>query len=129
MYPPPREAPKVLVKEKEVYKYWITLHRDFPRVERLGIGQKTEQSFLDLLELTFTSVYLASEQKIVLLGRCIAKMDNLKFFMQLAWESKTIPTDKYAKISIDLEEIGRMLGGWRKGLIEKQQEKQKTPTK
>ncbi len=126
MYPPPREAPKVLVKEKEVYKYWVTLHRDFPKVERFGIGQKIEQSFLDLLELTFTSVYLAPEQKIVLLGRTIAKMDNLKFFMQLAWEAKLIPTDKFAKISLDLEEIGRMLGGWRKGLQEKIIEKTAT---
>lgn len=116
----------MLLKEKDVYRYWITLHRDFPKVERFGIGNKIEQSFLDLLELTFTSVYLAPEQKIVLLSRTIAKMDNLKFFIQLAWEAKLIPTDKYAIISKDSEEIGRMLGGWRKGLVEKQQ---KTPTK
>ncbi|MEQ1499910.1 MAG: four helix bundle protein [Parcubacteria group bacterium] len=122
---PPREAPKVLLKEKDIYRFWITLHRDFPKVERFGVGQKIENSFLDLLELTFASVYLASEQKIVMLSRSITKLDNLKFFMQLAWESKLIPTEKYAKTSGDLEEVGRMLGGWRKGLIDKQ----KTPTK
>lgn len=119
----------MLLKEKEIYTHWIKIHRDFPKVERLGIGQKIEQSFLELLELTFTSVYLAPEQKIILLGRTIAKMDNLKFFMQLAWESKLIPTDKYSTISGNLEEIGRMLGGWRKGLVDKQLVKQKTPTK
>ena len=59
-------------------------------------------------------------------SRTIAKLDNLKFFMQLAWESKLIPTEKYANLSKELEEIGRMLGGWRKGLVERQQ--QKTPT-
>ena len=123
--PPPREAPKVLTREKEVYRLWITLHRDFPKVERFGVGQKIEHSFLDLLELTFASVYLVSEQKILMLSRAIAKLDNLKFFMQLGWEAKLIPTEKYAKISGDLEEIGKMLGGWRKGLQEKQLEKQK----
>lgn len=116
MLPPPREAPKVLLKEKETYRLWLPLHRDFPKVERFGIGQKIEQSFLGVLELTFASVYLASEQKILMLSRTIAKLDNLKFFMQLAWESKLIPTEKYANISKNLEEIGRMLGGWRKGL-------------
>ena len=116
----------MLLKEKETYRLWLPLHRDFPKVERFGIGQKIEQSFLDLLELTFTSVYLAPEQKIIILGRAIAKLDNLKFFMQLAWESKLIPTEKYAIFSKELEEIGRMLGGWRKGLVEKLQ--QKTPT-
>ncbi|OHB10072.1 MAG: hypothetical protein A3H52_02030 [Candidatus Zambryskibacteria bacterium RIFCSPLOWO2_02_FULL_39_26] len=127
MLPPPREAPKVLLKEKEVYRFWIKLHRDFPKVERLGIGKKIEQSFLDLLELTFTSVYLAPEQKVVVLGRAIAKLDNLKFFMQLAWEARLIHTENYAIISTNLEEIGMMLWGWRKGLQEKLQ--QKTPTK
>jgi hypothetical protein len=80
---------------------------------------------LDVLEFTFASIYLVSEQKILMLSRTIAKLDNLKFFMQLAWESKLIPTEKYATVSEKLEEIGRMLGGWRKGLLEKQ----KTPTK
>ena len=51
-----------------------------------------------------------------MLGRTISKLDVLKFFCQLAWESRLIPTDKYAELSEKLEEIGRMLGGWRKGL-------------
>ena len=117
---PPPEAPKVLLKEKEAYRLWLPIHRDFPKVERFGIGQKIEQSFLDLLELTFASVYLAQEQKILMLSRSIAKLDNLKFFMQLAWESKLIPTEKYAVISGEFENIGQQLGSWRKGLLEKQ---------
>ncbi len=117
----------MLLKEKEVYKVWMTLHRDFPKVERFGIGNKIEQSFLDILELTFASVYLVIEQKIPILSRTISKLDNLKFFLQLAWESKLIKTEKYADISKELEEIGRQLGGWRNGLLKKLQEK--TPTK
>lgn len=113
----------MLLREKETYRLWLLIHRDFPKVERFGIGQKIEQSFLDVLEFTFASVYLVMESKILMLSRTIAKLDNLKFFMQLAWESKLIPTEKYTKISENLEEIGRMLGGWRKGL------QQKTPTK
>jgi hypothetical protein len=126
---PPREAPKVLLKEKETYRLWIIIHRDFPKTERFGIGQKIEQSFLDVLELTFAAVYLVMEQKILMLSRTIAKLDNLKFFMQLAWESQLVKTDKYANISKELEEIGRQLGGWRKGLQEKLAKKQKLPLK
>ena len=106
----------MLLKEKEVYRFWLAVHRDFPKVERLGIGQKIEQAFLDVLEFTFASIYLVAESKILMLSKTIAKLDNLKFFMQLAWESKLIPTDKYSVMSESLEETGRMLGGWRKGL-------------
>jgi len=95
------------------------LHRNFPKTERFGIGQKIEQAFLDVLEFSFTSAYLAPEQKIVSLGKTISRLDVLKFFMQLAWESKLIPNEKYLELSQRLEEIGRMLGGWRKGLQNK----------
>lgn len=100
------------------------LHRDFPRVERFGIGQKIENVFLDILELSFACVYLPPEPKILLLGKVISKLDTLKFFTQLAWESKLIPSEKYIRLSEKLEEIGKMLGGWRKGL----QNLSKTPT-
>ena len=108
---------------KETYRIWLALHRDFPRVERLGVGQKIEHGFLDLLELTFSSVYLPIDPKIILLGRAISKLDVLRFFIQLAWESKLIPTEKYSNLLARLGEIGRQLGGWKKGL------QTKTPTK
>jgi hypothetical protein len=113
---PPRTTPSVILKEKEAYQAWLVLHRNFPRVERLGIGQKIEDVFLDVLELSFACVYMSPEQKVIVLGKVISKLDTLKFFMQLAWESKLIPQAKYIELSQKLEEIGKMLGGWRKGL-------------
>ena len=62
------------------------------------------------------------EQKILLLAKVISKLDGLKFFVQLAWESKLINNEKYIELSVKLEEIGRMLGGWKRGL-------QSSPTK
>jgi len=64
----------------------------------------------------FASAYLPPEQKVVLLGKTISRLDVLKFFTQLAWENKLIPTEKYSDLSTKLEEIGRMLGGWKRGL-------------
>jgi hypothetical protein len=101
---------------KETYRFWITLHRDFPKVERLGIGRKIEQAFLDCLELTFCLSYLSIDHKIPMLNKAITRFDVLKFFVQLAWESKLLSTDKYSNLTSGLEEIGRQLGGWKKGL-------------
>ena len=82
----------------------------------MGIGQKIENTFLSLLELTFASAYLALEQKIMMLAKTISKLDILKFFIQLSWENKLISTDQHVELSQKLEEIGRQLGGWKKGL-------------
>jgi len=113
---PPRRVPQVIVLMKETYLFWTFLHKNLPKVERLGIGTKIEQSFLLVLELTFLLSYSSGDQKTILITRAISKLDVVKFFTQLAWEAKLIPTKQYSELSIKLEEIGRQLGGWKKGL-------------
>jgi hypothetical protein len=39
--------------------------------------------------------------------------------LQLAWDIRAIDTKKYIHLSEHLAEVGRMLGGWRKGLESK----------
>lgn len=109
----------VLAREKEAYQYWQALHRSFPKIERFGLGQKIDLTFLNVLELTYATSYLPLEQKLAGLEKIIPRLDILKFFIQIAWENKLIHTTKYAELSQKLEEIGRMLGGWKKGLIQK----------
>jgi len=114
--PPPRELPRVILDIKATYQLWLTLHRDFPKVERLGLGQKIEQTFLETLELTFCLSYLSPEHKLPMLNKAITKLDILKFFTQIAWETKLIPTNKYSELLEKLATIGRQFGGWKKGL-------------
>ena len=111
--------PAVVIKEKEAYHSWLVLHRNFPKTERYGLGRRIDQLFLEILELSFTAAYLPPDPKIIMLGKIISRLDVLNFFSQLAWENKLIPNEKYIEFSQRLAGIGRMLGGWRKGLLEK----------
>ncbi|MFA6160040.1 MAG: four helix bundle protein [Parcubacteria group bacterium] len=117
--------PAVIAKEKEAYQFWLILHRNFPKTERYGLGRRIDLIFLEILELSFTSAFLPPDPKIILLGKIISRLDILKFFSQLAWENKLIPNEKYLELSQNLEGIGRQIGAWRKGLIDKN----KTPAK
>jgi hypothetical protein len=83
------------------------------------LGGKIEDYFLGLLENIFISIYLPPEQKIQRLTIAISKLDGVKFFLQIAWENKCITNEKYPTLSESLNEIGRMLGGWKKGLEKK----------
>jgi len=109
----------VIGKGKEAYQLWLVLHRNFPKTERFGLGQKIDTIFLEILELGYSAGYLPPEQKTVALGKTITRLDILKFLFQIAWENKLIPNNKYIILSQKLEEIGRMLGGWKKGLLNK----------
>lgn len=116
--PPPR-APSVLVKAKDSYSIWFKLLADFPKSHRHNLGGKIDSYFLELLENVFVSLYLSGDSKINRITISISKLDGVKFFLQLAWENKCLPNEKYIILSSQLDEIGRMLGGWRKGLESK----------
>ena len=111
--------PVVLTKTKEAYSLWFQTLADFPKVYRYNLGGKIENYFLALLENTFITVYLSGERKSAQLSMAILKLDSLKFFLQLAWENKCLSNLKYTTLSENLDEVGRMLGGWKKGLENK----------
>jgi hypothetical protein len=43
----------------------------------------------------------------------------LKFFLQIAWEHKVVDHKQYSTLILNLDEVGRMLGGWKKDIQER----------
>ncbi|HEY9583103.1 MAG TPA: four helix bundle protein [Candidatus Paceibacterota bacterium] len=119
----------MLLKEKEAYKIWLCILRDFPKVERFGLGHRIDAYFLQLLERTSRASYLSIRPKIIALAETIAISDTLKFLMQSAWELELISLKNYAEIFPKLEHIGQMLWGWKKGMEKKIKLENKLPTK
>lgn len=89
------------------------------REERFSLGTKIDLLFLDLLELLRLATYATQNKKVSLLTEAVIKMDSLRFFLQVAWEAKLIPTKQFEHMATKVEEVGRMIGGWRKGLLAK----------
>ncbi|CAN5715757.1 hypothetical protein BH11PAT2_BH11PAT2_09170 [soil metagenome] len=89
------------------------------RDERFGIGARIDALLLDLLETLRKASFAESANKVGLLGSAIGIADSLRFFLQIAWESKLIANKQYEELAGSVEEIGRMTGGWRKGLLAK----------
>lgn len=106
----------MLQKSKKVYGTWFKVVTEFPKLYRYTLGGKIEDSFLDMLEFIFSSIYLSPDQKISTLNQAITKLNSVQFFLQIAWENKCVSSKQYTDLSTELEEIGRMLGGWKKGL-------------
>lgn len=87
-----------------------------PRGSRFTIGSRVENKFLDLLELTYTAYFTEKKQKREKLSECILVLDTLKFLVSVAWEGKVISNKHCEDVSVKLEEVGRMFGGWKKNL-------------
>ncbi len=109
----------VLEKTKALYQTWIPIHRKIPRTERFGFGTRIDSALLDLLMALRKTGFSSGERKIVLLELAIGKVDDIRFLFQLLWETKLISNDQFARLGEHIEEIGRDIGGWRKGILAK----------
>lgn len=106
----------ILQKMTETYKTWHGFLPHFPRLSKYTLGAKIDTIFTEILELLLLAKYSDKNSKLLLINRAIAKLDSLKFFLQISWEIKALDNKKFVHLSKLLVEIGRMLGGWRKQL-------------
>jgi hypothetical protein len=68
------------------------------------------------LELLYLAYFTEKEKKGQKIIKCILILDTLKFLIQLAWEAKLISHQQYEEIALKLDEVGKMLGGWKRSL-------------
>jgi len=90
-----------------------------PKGERFGLGQKIDSLFITLLETLHRAAYSPASSKAAFLTEALLTIDSLRFFLQLAWELKLIPSKQFTLIGQEIESIGKMTGGWRKGFLPK----------
>ncbi len=93
------------------------------RVGRYTTGTRIENHFLDLLELIYQAYYANVENKNSIIIQAISKTDMIKYLLQIAFENNLLKEKPYLALSSKLEEVGRILGGWKKGI------ETKTPAK
>jgi hypothetical protein len=101
----------------EIYKLWHEYLKDFPKISRFSLGSKIDSLFVELIGLLFSASYLSAKEKLPVLSKASNNLDLLKFFLEIAWEMKLLDNKKYITLAEKLNEIGNMLGGWRKQVI------------
>ncbi len=83
---------------------------------RYTIGARIENRFLDLLELTHAAYFTERETKAQKIVECIFLLDTLKLYISVAWEGRLVSHFQFEDIAKKLDEVGKMLGGWKKSL-------------
>ena len=106
----------IIARIKEGYLIWVNIIPHIEKGARYTIGQRIENKFLDLLDLTYIAYFTGKERKMEKVTECILLLDTLKFLVSVAWEGKLISNAHCENVAIKLEEVGKMLGGWKKNL-------------
>ncbi len=114
---PPRNTLTILDRLISAYKLWGDHIEHFPKKSKYTLGSKIDKLFLESIELTFSTSYQPKDRKLPYLEKLITRFDLLKFMLRIAWETKALDNKKYISLSEPLNEIGRMIGGWRNKAI------------
>lgn len=86
----------------------------FPKNKRYTLGQKLDNLTLEVFELITQIPLLPKEQKTEILIKISSKIDLLKILLRLAHANKSLSTKPYLSLQEQLQEIGKMAGGWLK---------------
>ncbi|MBI4692033.1 MAG: four helix bundle protein [Candidatus Terrybacteria bacterium] len=115
--PPPRQNLTIIICIIALYKLWHEFIPHFPKDSRYTLGIKIDSLIIEIAELIFIASRLNKNLKTPYIQKAISKLDLLKFFLQISWEIKSLDNKKYIVFSEYLDEIGRILGGWQKQLL------------
>ena len=100
----------------EFYKICHESVKVFPKQERYSLGQKIENTILEILEFALQAAYLPKYRKADFIRKASDKADLLKYLIRLAYETKSINLKRYMALEEKIIEIGKMLGGWIKSI-------------
>ena len=102
----------ILDKTLEAYKKWQLCMISIPKIYRYSLGLRVDNLFIDIIENIISSLYSNKSSKFSNLGCVSVKLDLLKFMLKVSWELKIVNDKKYIDLSLSVDEVGRMLGGW-----------------
>lgn len=109
----------LLHKSKSCYALWYSYYQILPKLHKHSLGQRIDTLFVEIIEAIAIASYLPKEEKQPWVRLAVRKVDTLKILLMVLWETKSIDDKKYIAISLQVDEIGRMLGGWN-GQLSKQ---------
>jgi len=101
------------IKRGYDFSKWLLRHTGkFPKSYRFSVAAKLENGILDFLEWTTTANM--RRDKLPLLRRADEALARLRLLFRLSYDMRFVNLVSYEFGSKQLDELGRLLGGWMK---------------
>jgi hypothetical protein len=103
----------LVIKKGYDFSKWLLNHTGkFPKSYRFSVALKLENGILDFIEMT--TVANMRRNKLPLLKRADEALARLRLLFRLSFEMRFINLKSYEYGSLQLVELGKLLGGWLK---------------
>src|SRR3989338_3612356 len=102
----------ILKKCYDLYKTFYGYRADVSKQDSYTIWQRSENTLLDILEAILFASQSSKTEKLPVLETASVKLNLLRVLIRLTKDVKAIDNKKYITLETNVDEIGRMLGGW-----------------
>ncbi|MCX6819692.1 MAG: four helix bundle protein [Candidatus Adlerbacteria bacterium] len=114
---------------KQSYLLWHEYYSTLPKVHRYTVGEKIDTLFIEIIEATSSAAFLPRGEKTPWVRLAIRKLDTLKLLLMILWESSSLSDKKYIALSVKIDAVGKMFGGWNSQILRQAQDKQNSSEK
>ncbi|PHS30907.1 MAG: hypothetical protein COA92_09120 [Sulfurovum sp.] len=104
----------IIVKSYSLSLWYIKKIEKLPKNHRYTLGEKIQHSLIELLMTLSDTIY--SKDKANLLLRANQEIERLRLLTKLLKDLSILSSDNHRFIISALNEIGQMIGGWKKTL-------------
>lgn len=108
------EKEDIITKTYDLLKYIIPQLAKFPRDQKFILADRIENHLLDFLEEMIEAYY--SKEKLAILKKANFRLEKVRYLIRLAYDFQYFNLKRYELLCKEIDEIGRMVGGWRKSL-------------
>lgn len=99
-------------KLKGAYLVWFEQYKKIPKLHRHTLGARVDAILIECIEMINAAAFLPRPEKLPYIKIAMRKVDTLKVLLLVLWEIKSLDNKKYITVSLHIEEISKMLGGW-----------------
>jgi four helix bundle protein len=104
-----KESP-IFTRTYDLLRWLIPLTVKFPRSQRFVLAEALQRTALTLQEQLIEAA--SAEAPRPLLRQADVTLTKLRFYLRLCKDLQLISFDQYEHVSLMVNEVGKLLGGW-----------------
>jgi len=108
-----KESP-LFAKSYDFIRWLIPQTVKFPREQRFVLAHRLQATAMDFMECLYHATDKPSQT--AALAQADVKLKQLRFYLRISHDLELLDIRRYEHASRLLEEIGRLLGGWKKNV-------------
>ena len=108
----PRTQSPIFVKTYDFLLWLIPLTLKYPKSQRFLLAEKTSKIALDFYDLILEGA-LAQTKDMGFFDNADLSLNKIRLYLRLSFDLHCLSMSQYEFASKSLDEIGRLLGGWK----------------